>query len=82
MGLVLLREVMQTAVLPHLITALAAFKLNQLHASLDLFSELHREPFNLQQRRKPFHAPLRGSQVQQLPLESHPRIQVTAWLCP
>lgn len=61
MALVLFREAMQTAVLLHLIMALAAFKLNQLHASLDLFSELHKEPFILQQRRKPFHAPSGGS---------------------
>lgn len=82
MALVLFREAMQTAVLLHLIMALAAFKLNQLHASLDLFSELYKEPFILQQGRKPCHAPPGGSQLQQLPFESYPRSQGTAWLCP
>lgn len=67
MGLVLLREAMQTDVLLHLIIALAAFKPNQLHASLDFFSELHKEPFILQQRRKPLHAPSSSSQFQQFP---------------
>lgn len=82
MALVLFREAMQTAVLLHLTPDLAAFKLNQLHASLDLFSELYKEPFILQQGRKPCHAPPGGSQLQQLPLESYPRSQGTAWFCP
>lgn len=81
MGLVLLREAMQTNVLLHLIIALAAFKPNQLHASLDFFSELHKEPFILQQRRKPLHAPSGSSQFQQFPSESYPKSQVTAQLC-
>lgn len=61
MGLALFREAMQTAVLLHLIMALSAFKWNQLHASLDFFSELHKEPFILQQRRKCSHAPSSSS---------------------
>lgn len=81
-GLVLLREAMQTAALLHLIMVLAACKPDQLHASLDLFSELPKEPFVLQQRRKSFHAPSGSSQFQQLPFKSYPKSQVTAWLLP
>lgn len=73
MGLVLFREAMQTAVLLHLIMALAAIKPHQLHASLDLFSELPEEPFILQQRRKPFHGPSGVSSSSSLLSPQEPR---------
>lgn len=44
---------MQTTVLLHLIMALAAFKPNQLHVSLDLFCELPKDPFILSREENP-----------------------------